>query len=330
MSAFFDLVEPCIENAVSKIESLRKADTLVFPVFTDLHTMDAQHEFSEKLIYTVEKLCRSTHVDGIINLGDTFAMLGRMIQIPNDELAGRFEELFTKIHKASSCPLINVNGNHDAIGTDFFKPDFWNAVVKGKYGNDKAVYSSDGSYYYIDFDKAPVRLVTVSLPHESDLEEENPTPIWSFGEKQLDWLEKTALDTNRPVVILSHVPFYANVYHGNPETMLEVWNGKRRAMSYVSALCGWIDDIDRATQILEVFSKKGKLVAIFSGHTHRDSFWEPYEVNGKYTNPAPCKQVVTGSTFIDTKIIKMDIIVYTPSEDKLDIIRLGDGEDRRV
>lgn len=330
MEAYINDILPLIDSVAQKTEALRRDDTLVFPVFTDLHTMDLAHPFSKKLLYTLEKLCERIHPDGVINLGDTFNMLGRMIQIPNEDLAKRFEELFDEIHKAASVPLINVNGNHDAIGTDFFKPDFWNAIVKGRFGNRNALYSTDGSYYYLDFDRAPVRFVVLSLPHESDLEAEHPTPLWSFGEKQLEWLEKTALDTDRKVVILSHVPLYANVYYGNPESMLGVWNGKEEKTSYVSALCGWIEDIDRASEIIKAFAESGNLVGIFSGHSHRDSLWEPYETKGKYTNPVPCKQVVTGATFIDTKLVKIDVMVYTPSENKFDIIRLGDGEDREI
>ena len=328
MEKFYNDVLPLIDSAVEKIESKRRSDTLVFPLFTDLHTMDAEHEYSKKLIFVLEKLCSKTSVEGVVNLGDTFNMLGRMIQIPNGELEIRFNELFSKIHTATGVPLINVNGNHDAIGTDFFKSDFWNGIVKGKFGNDRAVYSNDGSYYYLDFDTA--RLVVLSLPHDSDLESEHPTPAWSFGEKQLDWLENPALATEKNVIILSHVPLFYSVYYGDPEAMLGVWNGKERKTSYVSALCGWIDDIDRASEIITSFSKKGKLVGVFSGHTHFDSLWEPFETQGKYTNPVSCKQAVTGAAFINAEFMKLDVMVFTPSENKLTLVRIGDGEDREI
>ena len=110
MEKFYNDVLPLIDSAVERIESKRRSDTLVFPLFTDLHTMDAEHEYSKKLIFVLEKLCSKTSVEGVVNLGDTFNMLGRMIQIPNGELEIRFNELFSKIHAATGVPLINVNG----------------------------------------------------------------------------------------------------------------------------------------------------------------------------------------------------------------------------
>ena len=151
MESFVEFLSESVNIAKEKVESIRTESSLVFPIFTDLHTMSAEHEFSEKLYKSLEMICNNIKVDGVINLGDTFNMLGRMIQIPNESLSSEFEKLFTKIHCIIGCPLINVNGNHDGIGTDFFKPDYWNDIAKLKYGNTSAVYSDDGSYYYLDF-----------------------------------------------------------------------------------------------------------------------------------------------------------------------------------
>jgi len=43
MEKFYNDVLPLINSAVERIESKRRSDTLVFPLFTDLHTMDAAH-----------------------------------------------------------------------------------------------------------------------------------------------------------------------------------------------------------------------------------------------------------------------------------------------
>ena len=108
-------------------------------------------------------------------------------------------------------------------------------------------------------------------------------------------------------------------------------------MSYISALCGWIDDIGEASEIINDFNKKDgcRVVACFSGHTHIDALWLPYEERGEHTNPLPCCQVITARAYNeecgaeDTGIC-IDAVVWTPSENKLNIIRIGDGEDREI
>ena len=329
MKDFLKRLDGYVERAVEKVNAVRREDSLIFPIFTDLHTMGVHHEFSQKLLAALKLICDKIPCNAVINLGDTFNMLGRTIQIDNDELKTRFEELYSVICKAVDLPLINVNGNHDAIGTDFFKPDFWNSIVKGKFGNTSAVYSTDGSYYYLDI--ADTRFVVMSLPCDSDLYAENPTPLWRFGEKQLCWLKNIALNTDKSVIILSHVPFYYIKYYGDPEAMLDVWNGSEVRKSYVSALCGWIDDIDEASDIVNTFAKNGRLVACLSGHTHADSLWEPFKTLGNYTNPLLCYQIVTAGVLINNySEFVVDVAVWTPSENKLSLVRVGAGEDREV
>ena len=333
MSEFTEKVLASINEAKAKIEQIRKEDSLVFPIFTDLHTEDVGHEYSERLLSALELIKNSFDYDALIDLGDNFSMLGRDIHITNDELESRFVRVLSAIYEAQGKPIINVNGNHDAPGTDFFKPDFWNRIVKWKYGNDTAVYDDCGAYYYIDYEKADTRLVVLSLPCDSDIEAEMPTPIWGFGEKQLKWLKDTALDTNKNVIILSHVPFY-DKYTGDMEATLGVWTGEVEKVSYISALCGWIEDLDQAVEIIEEKAGK-KLVAVLSGHTHLDDLFMPYEEKNGSKNPLPCPQVVTTATcFTEGKEleigISIDVAVWTPSKRELNMIRIGDGEDRRV
>lgn len=68
---------------------------------------------------------------------------------------------------------------------------------------------------------------------------------------------------------------------------------------------------------------------------HTDSFWTPYESKGERKNPLPCHQVVTTAACFteDSELeigISIDIAVWTPSKGKLNMIRVGDGEDRKV
>ena len=336
MNDYVNKIGVSITDAINKINDLRAKDTLIFPIFTDLHTEDVDHIYVKKLVRALELITDNLEYDALINLGDNFRMLGRDIHISNEELKARFERVFTAVYNAAKHPVINVNGNHDAPGTDFFKPDFWNDITKGKYGNSMAVYGDEGCYYYIDYTEANTRLVVLSLPYDSDVEADMPTPLWGFGKKQLNWLRETALNIDKDVIILSHVPFWYK-YFGDTESTLGVWTGSEAKKSYISALCGWIEDLDEAVSIIEEYDKRPgtKLVACLSGHMHTDSFWAPYEAKGERKNPLPCHQVVTTATCFteDTELeigISIDVAVWTPSKGELNMIRIGDGEDRKV
>lgn len=336
MNDFNKQIKANIERAHEKISEIRKSDSLVFPVFTDLHTFDYDHEYVNRLAFTLKHITEKTECNMVVNLGDNFSMLGRDEHIANTELQKRFERLLTAIYEATNLPQINVNGNHDGIGTDFFKSDFWNNIVKGRYGNTFAGYGDEGSYYYIDFEGSNTRCICISIPYTSELECDMPTPLWKFGKNQLDWLKNVALNTAKDVIILSHVPFNYQ-YKGDREATIDVWDGKRKRTSYISALCGEIEDVNEAIKILNDFENKGRLVAVFSGHTHEDALWLYGEGEGRETtkNQLHCPQVITTSTCLDsgrerTLGISVDVVVWTPSCMELNIIRIGDGEDRKI
>jgi len=336
MKSFSENISLKAEEIKIKLKDLTFEDTLVFPLFTDLHTEDAMSDSSQKLFKAIKILKSKVKFHGVINLGDNFAMLGREFQIENNELKRRINSLLDKLYETCSCPVINVHGNHDAIGTDFFKPDFWNECVKGKYGLENAVYG-EGAYYYTDFDDCNTRFVVLSMPHDSDLEAENPTPAWSFGKKQLEWVKSTALNTNRKIIILCHSPFYYEYRGEYGDVMYKIWNGEKLCETHVANLCGWIDDVGEMADIIKNFDVQnpGKLIACLSGHTHADSLYEPFEEADGFKNPLPCVQCVTAGVFRNkyeqTGLgFCMDVMVWTPSQNSLTMLRLGDGEDRKV
>ena len=336
MYEFSISIRKSAENIRKKLLEISREDTLVFPLFTDLHTADSQCEQTKKFLKALESLLSLVKCNGVINLGDNFSMLGREIQISNDELKKRIENLLDKIYETACVPVINVHGNHDAIGTDFFKSDFWNDCTKGKYGIENAVYGK-GSYYYVDWKDSDTRFVILSVPCDSDLDGENPTPLWKFGKKQIEWVKSKALATDRRVILLCHSPLYYEYRGEYGDKMYEVWNGKEVCETHVSNLCGWIEDVEDMTSVIEDFkiNNPGKLVACFSGHTHEDSLRMPHEEKDGFKNPLPCVQVVTCGVHRNEYAGEkdgfcMDVLVWTSSENALTLLRLGDGKDREI
>lgn len=336
------------------VESLRRSDSLVFPIFTDLHTTSLTSEVTEAFFEANEALAKSVRADAVLALGDNLAMLGRNDHASNETIHSIIRGLFERVSSLWSCPLLPVNGNHDGIGTDFFKAEFWRSITQGL-DRECAHHQKESAFYYVDYDAPRVRLVVLSLPSDSDLNAEHPTPTWAFGDEQLTWLADTALNTPYDVLLLCHVPLYY-AYSGDTTSTLGVWTGDRAAESYISALCGWIEDRSDAEAILTAFhthapcridrlgismpaSPEGsRLIACLSGHIHTDSLFAPGEAIASETNRLPCAQIQTGAANVRLNAplkasalpISMDVAVLTPSERRLSMVRFGPGEDRSI
>ncbi len=318
-----------IVSVASRVKAVCKGNSLIFPIFSDLHVDGVDTPEAENLLNALTVICDALHTNGVIDLGDNVSMLGRKHHISNIQLTQVLTRLFDAIHSAAGCPLYLINGNHDAVGTDFFKPALWNQIVQGKYDAAMAHSQPDGSYYYVDCDQADLRMVFLSVPYESDLTAEHPTPLWTFGQDQLTWLKDVALNTNHSVLLFSHVPFYYR-YRGDKTIIYEVWDGEKTATTYVDALCGWIDDAEEAAAVV---AERGNVIACFSGHTHEDSLWEPYERRGEDVNYLPCHQIVTthAAHYHENAVgVAIDILVWNPDERELHLIRFGDGSDRKI
>ncbi|MBR4865704.1 MAG: metallophosphoesterase, partial [Clostridia bacterium] len=305
-----------VNSAKARVEALRREDSLVLLAFSDLHARGVEDPVFQKVKGQIEELTRTIPIHGVIDLGDNMGMLGRETHVTNPALHDIMARMFAAFRGASNCPFFPINGNHDAPGTDFFKPDFWNALVREEL-NALGAATANGGWYYADL-RGDIRLVFLSAPWQSDVESEIPTPVWALGEEQLAWLREEALDTEKYVLILCHVPMYDR-YTGDIASMLDVWTGTRAAKAYISTLCGWIDDAPEAVTILEDFAKThpGKLIGEFSGHTHVDSMWAPGETQGAVQNPLPCHQSV-----IRMAKDGLDILVVTPSLGRVDMIRV--------
>ncbi|MBQ3546885.1 MAG: metallophosphoesterase [Clostridia bacterium] len=322
-----------LERVRAEVRSIVKTNSLVFVMYSDLHSYGIETESTAKFVDCLGNLCNTVNPTAVVNLGDNFAMLGREKHIETTVLADKYGALLGTVKDKINCPLLLMNGNHDALGTDFFKPQFWFNIVNGKYDDGLANRIDGKGYYYVDFDDAKTRLVFMSVPSDSDLYAEHPTPFWKFGEAQLKWLDEIALNTDYKVLLFSHVPFFYK-YTGDMESKLSVWNGEYEAKSYISALCGWIDDAEDAAKIVKA---KGNVLACFSGHVHIDFLREPYEVQGEHINYLPCRQVVIRNAVGHSRdgsenVFEMaiDIMVYDPIDNKIEIVRFGDGKNRKV
>ena len=315
--------EKLTQELLKKIERVRTGCSLVIPYISDLHADNVGDEITMQVCQCLELIAKAVMPDAVVDLGDNLGMLGRNYHISNENLKITLGGVLDRIKGAVKCPLFLINGNHDAVGTDFFVPEIWNEVVKDRYDDALAVYHTDGAYYYVDYEKANTRLVFLSLPCGSDFEAVNPTPLWKYGEKQLDWLRNIAFDTEYDVIIFTHVPYTYKCLRSEDEVM-EVWDGSKTAISYVKDLCGRIEDIDDALAIIKAF---GRVRMCFSGHTHRCELFMPGEDNGDntYPNPLLCPQYTIARP--SSENIAISVIVWNFDERKMYIFSFDKGED---
>ncbi len=311
-----------------KIEEVRTSSSLVFPIFSDIHADEGDDARLISLVEALKRLEQEIHMDLIVNLGDNLSMLGRNTHLSNEQASAVLDRVLTKISASISCEQYVINGNHDGLGTDFFTPEFWEPHLNKFCGN--AIRKQGKSYYYVD--KKQVRWVFLSVPSDSDIHLTEPTPIWAFGEEQLEWLRREALDTDLPVVLFSHVPFFYS-YNKDMARTIPVWTGETEKTVHVSTVSGRIDDVSEAVKIIK---EKGNAVACFSGHTHKDALFMPFEEIDGVKNPLPCYQVVTKNPVsfpwcdpAEAYPLAIDVAVLNTKERNIHVFRLGDGKDRR-
>ena len=143
------------ERVRQRIDALRRSDTLVFPIFTDLHTRSLDAPVTLALFDAMEALSKAVRADAVIALGDNLAMLGREEHASNETIHAIIRGLFERVSSLWPCPLLPVNGNHDGIGTDFFKAGFWYDISRG-FDRGAAKYSGNSAYYTVDLDRKSV------------------------------------------------------------------------------------------------------------------------------------------------------------------------------
>lgn len=331
MTILPEKIEANIADAAARVAQVRTENALVFPIFTDLHTENPGNADTQQFFRVLQTLCNRIKPNGVIDLGDNLAMLGRKNHIATASVQELLRTIFDAVQTAAGGPLYTINGNHDGVGTDFFKPIVWNDVAKAQYDAGTARYAANSSYYYVDFPAANTRFVFCSIPYESDLAAEYPHPLWAFGADQIAWLKNEALVTPHRVLLFCHVPMYYCDRH-DPAAMLEVWNGERALPTQIRELCGYIEDINVAAGVLNA---SGNVAVCFSGHMHEDSMWAPLERRGEDVNPLMCPQVVTARALAatgeeNTFGFAIDVLIWCPEEKRAHLIRVGDGTDRVI
>ena len=266
---------------------------LVIPILSDLHIYGTDDSHFQAQLKALRELRKESGFDALISLGDIPAMLGRERHASDEEIKALLHETTKMLSEAAEAPVLSINGNHDGIGTDFFSPILWNDSVGREYERGLCVHDRENVWFHADFAKVRLRMIFLSVPHRSKLSGEYPTPLWSFGEEQLDWLSGVvgSIPEGWRAIVFSHVPLCSE-YAGDMESTLRVWDGEAERDATIASLCGWIEDRKKAEDIL---NSSGKIICAIGGHEHYDDLFGAGEEKRGYVNRLNFPQVVVSS-----------------------------------
>ncbi len=170
------------------------------------------------------------------------------------------KELTSRYLDEANCPMLITFGNHDTnqlwcqnygVATQqLTQADHYREVIsKLKEHNGSAmVNDGESNYYYMDFHADKVRVImlnTTDGSYESEYDS-----VYVISDRQAEWFEKTALDTDYSVIVMAHIPFYSEFSNNDKAPK----------------------NADKVLGAVESFIKNGgKFVAYMYGHTHAQS-----------------------------------------------------------
>lgn len=245
---------------------------------TDTHYLEATTNIGYHNIDYVSQLKNMTkrlYFDFITNLGD----IPRGWAFAEDITANtkaRLDEMMRRYTDYVECPVLIATGNHDnsnnyalqhgsSMTYVISKEDLYASEIGSTKRTTTIVEPGNyARYYYKDFPECRVIVLDSNdYPYQEVSDYDVHGNHHTFSEAQVAWFANTALNTDKPVLVLSHNVLKTEVATSAGITMTVPEEDKQ----YDSSIPYRADEIVDA---LEAFQNNGGLVvASFSGHIHR-------------------------------------------------------------
>lgn len=301
-----------------KVKELLTEPCLVFPLVTDIHDESiVRGKFSnfDQMINNIKNFSRYVNCDCIINLGDNTDGDDVAVTLRrNDYILSRFMHL--------GLPYYQAIGNHDTNytnksgGTGNTRLTIEQTYRSYLSATKKVISNAENvTDYYVDFDWCNTRLVVINS---------NYLNAYVFHSSTAQWLSATALNTNKIVLLATHLsPISSqNWNNGNPTNSANV------------------------TAAIQAFVTNGGTIIQLCGHSHADySFTTPwlcvFSNCQKFEKADLSGEGYTKITGYDSLgIVAPDRVEGTASEDswnvvvlrprarKINFVRFGAGNDR--
>lgn len=233
---------------LTAIDTVREeqGDTLCFAIQSDTH-FALENEYVGRQLNEITK---SVGFDFIANLGDiTRGYTGGNYDV--DTLNGM--RLYAKVimqryTNGVQCPFLVAVGNHEANtlyaiahSTDYFTPkELYAQFIKQVINtSDKITITNGKQYYYMD--TVPARVIVLDTNDADD-------NAFTLSAEQISWFSNVALNTTKPVLVLTHVP------------IVDGW----------SVSSGYNPVYANIVTALQTFKNNGgTVIAVISGHIHK-------------------------------------------------------------
>lgn len=291
-------------------------------ILTDLHYDPVKFAAGEPNVLdptmeAIKLLSKKIRINAYWNLGD-------FINGHNTKKNEAMEQIKTVVEKERnvSADFHNIAGNHDNnvqstydsnagyAKTEVLSVDELNEIIALTSISQPEVHNPKRmTDYYVDFDE--LRITCISADYTT------------FQPETVEWLKTIALKTERPVLVLSHIPT-------RPEWGFK--NDVEGGQEIEQAICDFI-------------SAGGKIIAYIHGHDHGDNISTVMDNEGNVQFHEigigcarfqyPQSDGTPGMTFWernekDKTLVLFDVVSIDFEKGILKFVRFGAGEDREI
>ena len=230
------------KNRIQEIQAAQK-DSVCFGIQTDSHYYTGLNENVGK---NLSELSRLVSLDFIANLGDIIQGYDTTRFDTHEYMRKSMTDIVSKYINGTTCPVLFALGNHDSnymyakkTGTEEFSfGELFGRLIKPVYNTAPNVFMGNGAlYYYVDM--LAVRVIVLNttdgaVPHGFDV-----------SSAQIAWFTSKALNTDKPVIVMSHVPLVSDFPDANYSPSYEsIQNAlvahKKNGRTVIACICGHI------------------------------------------------------------------------------------------
>ncbi len=340
-------------NVVKELQIAGGRDCASFVWASDTHIPDNSNGMTNNLGNLMAKMMDNCNIPFAVLTGD----IGTRSSSPDESEMMRLFDFVPK-HLSplwGTERLLVALGNHDGTYGDsqgYYKKqlspeEMWEYYFRGQALDTRRVFSKDGLYFYVDNPTQKIRYIVLNsqFAGEYAIDENgyainNRFSVSCYGQKQLDWFANIALNmpSGYGAVIATHVP-PTNLQTGSLYTkdasqlcgIINAYNTKSTfSASYTSGIDGWTN----STVNVNFNNAKGEIIAVFTGHEHRDNINTMAIKCPIITIIAAGADVNSGESperkFFTDKETSFDVVTINRKTRTIYLTRVGSGEDRKV
>lgn len=336
-------------DAVKALQEAGGKNCVTFAWAADLHIPNNAMGRTEYLGRVMGKMLDNCEAPFAIISGD----MGTRGSMPTED---EYMEVIQQAHRHlaplwGSDRLLMALGNHDGVFGDatqgknlsdrLSQEKMWNTFFRGQALDFRRVFSDNGLYYYVDNIPQKTRFIVLNSHFAADLSDRNVYETSCYGQAQLNWFSDVALDmpSGYGAVIITHVAprkvnaqsIYYTVDYYQLNGIINAYINKTAYSGSYSGTDGWTSsDIS-----VDFSGAKGEIIAMFTGHEHRD-------ILDTETLDCPILTIVAAGAganeghktynrpFGTGKETSFDVVTINRTTNKIHCTRVGAGSDRVV